>query len=341
MQAEIDGKAFRSALGTFATGVTIVTTCDDAGKDVGLTANSFNSVSLDPPMVLWSLAKTSMNLLAFTQSTHFAVHILASDQEALSTRFANRGVDKFAGLNLERGEAGIPLLTGCGARFECRSAFQYEGGDHVIFVGEVIAFDHSNCDPLLFHRGRYALATQRAEAVDSINNATLPDEDLAHLLQRSYFYLLTPVRQQREQQGISLHEHYLMSVLMAGGGHTVDQVNGIIGYTGITSTPQIVEALVERGLVRAVPGSAGMMRLWLTPLGRRMMIELIAAAKAMEADVLLGFNESEKQVLKNLLTRLVESAERTVDHHVAEHMDLMKRIINVKEETLIENEQKD
>jgi 3-hydroxy-9,10-secoandrosta-1,3,5(10)-triene-9,17-dione monooxygenase reductase component len=149
------GAEFRRALGRFATGVTIVTTRDAAGKDVGLTANSFSSVSLDPPMVLWSLSRRSLSLPAFMQAEHFAVHVLASDQDELASRFATRGADKFAGLILQRGQDDIALLADCAARFQCRSTIKHEGGDHVIFVGEVLHFDHTERPPLIFHGGRY------------------------------------------------------------------------------------------------------------------------------------------------------------------------------------------
>src|SRR5262249_1277731 len=139
----MESRALRTALGAFATGVTIVTTRGVDGSDVGLTANSFSSVSLDPPMVLWSLAKTSGNIEALRNAGYFAVHVLAADQDGLSARFATRGIDKFAGISCERGSEAIPLLDGCTARFECRTAFQYEGGDHVIFVGEVQNLTHS------------------------------------------------------------------------------------------------------------------------------------------------------------------------------------------------------
>lgn len=266
----------------------------------------------------------------FKEASHFAVHILASDQEALSNQFATRGIDKFSGLVLERGENGIPLLTGCGARFQCRSAYQYEGGDHVIFVGEVVSFDQSHCDPLLFHCGTYALARQRKGTETASQSATLPDEDLTHLLQRSYFYLLTPVRKQRERHGISLNEHYLLNVLMSGGGHTLEQINDIIGYTGIKSTQQMVESLVERGLVVVESPSASPPRLGLSQLGQQIMIEVVAAGKAMEEDALLSFDETEKRLLKQLLIRFVTYTERKVDGPVAQHMDLMKRIVNFK-----------
>ena len=157
-------RRFRSALGAFATGVTIVTTRDGTGADVGLTANSFNSVSLDPPLVLWSLARSARSLPAFLAASHFAVHVLAADQEELSMRFAARGSEKFAGLNLERGAGHIPLLRGCAARFQCRTAFRHEAGDHMIFVGEVEEFDRSDRSELLFHRGRYSLAVPKASS---------------------------------------------------------------------------------------------------------------------------------------------------------------------------------
>src|ERR1700739_1521451 len=133
-------RQFRAALGTFATGVTIVTTRNAAGEDIGLTANSFNSVSLDPPMVLWSLARKSLSLPAFLHSGYFAVHVLSAEQEKLSMTFDTPGADKFAGLELRRGAGDIPLLPGCSAVFQCRMAFNYEGGDHVIFVGQVEEF---------------------------------------------------------------------------------------------------------------------------------------------------------------------------------------------------------
>ena len=151
-----DSQAFRRALGTFVTGVTIVTTLDAAGHPAGLTANSFNSVSLDPPMVLWSLALDSANLDAFRQATYWAVHVLAAGQEQLSGQFATRESNRFAGVPTTPGPAGIPLLQDYAARFICRAAFEYEGGDHAIFLGRVEAFEQTTRTPLVYHQGRYA-----------------------------------------------------------------------------------------------------------------------------------------------------------------------------------------
>ena len=162
MQQRIDPKSFRQALGSFTTGVTIITAVDAECNDVGMTANSFNSVSLEPPLILWSLARTSTNFEAMLQAKHFAVHVLAADQDELAMTFAMKGADRFAGLTVSRGRFELPLLDGAVARFECRTAFQYEGGDHIIIVGEVLGFEHWEREPLAFKRGRFALAVDKA-----------------------------------------------------------------------------------------------------------------------------------------------------------------------------------
>jgi len=154
-----DARNFRRALGSFATGVTIITTRSADDTPVGLTVSSFNSVSLEPPLVLWSLANTSRSLEAFRKADHWAVHVLATHQEALSGRFARAGEDKFAGIVLDQGVGRVPLLPDCTARFQCRNAFQYEGGDHVIFVGEVERCGAEAKAALLFHNGRFGSTT--------------------------------------------------------------------------------------------------------------------------------------------------------------------------------------
>ena len=150
-----DPQAFRDALGSFVTGVTIVTARDEAGRPYGLTANSFNSVSLDPPMELWSLSLRSGSLPVFRDADNWAVHVLAADQQAMSDRFARPGDGKFAGVEDVDGPEGAPLLAGYAARFGCRARFEYEGGDHAIFLGEVVDFDRREADPLIYHGGRY------------------------------------------------------------------------------------------------------------------------------------------------------------------------------------------
>lgn len=147
---------FRSALGMFATGVTIVTARRPDGTLVGLTANSFNSVSLDPPLVLWSLAGQAGSMPAFSSGSHYAINILAVEQQALAERFSLKGTNRWEEVVFDLGESGAPLIHGAAATFECFNRSRYEEGDHVIFVGEVEYCHHrAGASPLLFHGGRY------------------------------------------------------------------------------------------------------------------------------------------------------------------------------------------
>lgn len=164
MIANIDEKKFRQALGRFITGIAIATTCKADGSPVGLTINSFNSVSLDPPLVLWSLGKNSPSLGEFEQAGHFAINVLGADQIPLSNCFARPG-DKFAEVDWKSGVANAPVIDGCIATFECKTTFCYDGGDHIIFVGEVENFSTTDGEPLLYLDGRYGVARPHPEMV--------------------------------------------------------------------------------------------------------------------------------------------------------------------------------
>ena len=147
---------FRSALGMFATGVTIVTARTSGGDLLGLTANSFNSVSLTPPLVLWSLSKSAASMDAFRTGSHYGISILSAEQQALAIQFATQGVDRFKGVGFDLGASGAPLLHGAVATFECFNRSRYEEGDHVIFVGEVERCHYEpGASPLLFHGGKF------------------------------------------------------------------------------------------------------------------------------------------------------------------------------------------
>ena len=147
---------FRQALGMFATGVTIVTARTADGTLVGLTANSFNSVSLSPPLVLWSLGRSAGSMQAFSTGSHYAINILCADQQDLARQFATKDIDRYQGVNFSLGRSGAPLLEGAAAHFECFNRSRYEEGDHIIFVGEVEHCSHqTGASPLLFHGGRF------------------------------------------------------------------------------------------------------------------------------------------------------------------------------------------
>jgi flavin reductase (DIM6/NTAB) family NADH-FMN oxidoreductase RutF len=154
--ARFTSQQFRAALGMFATGVTIVTARDATGVPVGITANSFNSVSLSPPLVLWSLARIAGSMPTFERGSHYAINILSAEQHELAMRFSSKAVDRFAGLAFREGAGGAPVLEGSAAVFECSNRSQYEEGDHVIFVGHVEHCERrEGATPLIFHGGRY------------------------------------------------------------------------------------------------------------------------------------------------------------------------------------------
>ncbi|MGI9112853.1 MAG: styrene monooxygenase/indole monooxygenase family protein [Gaiellaceae bacterium] len=158
-----DPRDLRAALGQYATGVTVVTTRAENGRKIGVTANSFSSLSLDPPLVLWCLDVGAASMPAFSGCTHFAVHVLAASQHHLARQFAAPAEDKFAGVPVEDGPAGVPLIGGVVAQFVCRNVRQVDGGDHVIVIGEIERYEAFGGEPLVFHSGSYRVATRHPE----------------------------------------------------------------------------------------------------------------------------------------------------------------------------------
>ena len=157
-QTRHDARDFRSALGCFPTGVCLVTTRGAGGTRHGMTINSFSSVSLEPPMVLWSLARTATSAPVFRDAEYFAINVLAAGDGEISSHFARPGEDKFArfAARFDEGLAGLPLLKHALASFECHTRHRYYGGDHIIVIGVVERYAHGEGAPLVFHRGRYA-----------------------------------------------------------------------------------------------------------------------------------------------------------------------------------------
>lgn len=155
----IDARTFRQALGSFPTGVAVVTTVTGAGAPVGVTIGSFTSLSLDPPLVLFCLDESNEDLIHFTESGMFAVNVLASGQSEISARFGSRNGAKWAGLSFERGGFGLPLVPGCLATLECRVTSVVAGGDHRIVIGQVERLaDLCDGEALVHWRGAYCTA---------------------------------------------------------------------------------------------------------------------------------------------------------------------------------------
>lgn len=148
-------RAFRDALGQFCTGVTTITGVAPGGEPVGMTVNSFSSLSLDPPLILWSIANTTPSFNCFVQGDPFIVNVLAEDQEALAMQFAQSGADKFDGVETLSGAHGVPVIPDCVAYLECTVDARHPGGDHDIIVGLVKRVFNFSKSPLLFHGGAF------------------------------------------------------------------------------------------------------------------------------------------------------------------------------------------
>lgn len=156
----IDAATYRRALGSFATGVAVITTNDSDGKAVGITVNSFNSVSLDPPLVLWSIANNASNYDTFVNAQGFAVNVLAVDQREICARFANSRSGDFDAFEFGESPTGLPLVPDCSAVFACETESVFAGGDHQIILGRVLEFEDHETDPLIFYRGHFRTSQQ-------------------------------------------------------------------------------------------------------------------------------------------------------------------------------------
>ncbi len=305
--AEVQSRGFRVALGQFATGVTVVTTRAKNGDRIGLTANSFNSASLDPPMVLWSLRNDSQNFHVFAEAGHFAVNVLAADQVDVSQRFSREVEDRFSGLECSEGIAGLPLIAGCAATFQCRNVHRYSGGDHAIFVGEVLDFEVNERVPLVFHRGDYTVTLPRpaSDAGEREIAGGYVDDFLLPLLARAYRLFGLPFYEHLSERGIPRDEWRVLATL-SDQSCTRDELGWIIRMPGDIMDSTIA-SLRNNGMIADTPprDDGGDPRLVCTPTGSRCVIELLAVAKAREADVLADLPELEQQDFKRMLRSII------------------------------------
>jgi 3-hydroxy-9,10-secoandrosta-1,3,5(10)-triene-9,17-dione monooxygenase reductase component len=305
----IDARAFRDALGQFATGVAIVTACGEDGERVGATVSSFNSVSLDPPLVLWSLDKNARSRAAFEASTHFAVHILTVEQRELAQLFARRGADKFAGLQCRQGVGGVPLLEQCAACFECETRHRYDGGDHIIFVGEVLQFERQSGSPLLFHGGSFRETRQHLPhvaldaAVDEASGRFGPDF-ISYLVSRAHFQLYRPLAREFERVGISETEYFTLSMLCIRERISYEVLTGLLDHTGYAPTREQIAELAQRGLISIEHGDASP-TLAITDLGRRLYVLVLAVDGRLASQALRGFAPQEIADFAGYIKRLI------------------------------------
>ena len=304
---------FRAALGSFATGVTVITTMSEDGKPVGVTASSFNSVSLDPPLVLWSLAKNSLSKDAFCTSGHFAIHVLSSKQQELSNKFARSGDDKFSGLNWEGGKLDSPVLDEYAALFECKTMHQYEGGDHIILVGQVMHFDLCDEEPLVFHGGQYAEArpktSEEIEQGVDLHQGEFTDDFLLYLISRAHFQSSRPTRLRLDELGISQSDYMALAVLSMNAPATAAEISARLDHTGFTPDELALDKMVADGLLEKTDDQFD-----LSETGRSHLVSTLAVAKAFEDDLLDHFTATEISDAKRVLKKLIDLTGEDVPH---------------------------
>lgn len=305
----IDPREFRTALSAFATGVTVITARDPAGSIVGVTANSFNSVSLDPPLVLWSLSRGSRRIDAYRTAEYFAVNVLSADQVSLANRFAKSREDTFDGVEYTLGAGDAPLLEGCAARFQCRKSFEYEGGDHLIFVGEVQAFDNSGRSALVFHKGSYAVSEPHPAAIAGARQGAAGgfiDDYLDYLLTHAAHAFKRQFQPLVDRAGHDMFEWFVLANLSDRDDQTLQELT----RETLMSEEMLIGVLRRMEARDLVTGRTDEWdgyreRFRLTHHGSERVVALLAAAKAHEADALGEFSADEARALKDALRRLL------------------------------------
>ncbi|WP_371395279.1 flavin reductase [Fretibacter rubidus] len=304
--SDADPREFRNALGQFATGVTVVTTTNEAGEPVGVTASSFNSVSLDPPLVLWSLAKTSNSMPAYQSSGGFNVHILASHQDSLSNTFARPSENNFADVNWKPCDSGHPVLPEYATLFRCETQYQYEGGDHVIFVGKVVEFETHNYPVLVFHGGKYADAKVKPKKPEinlpsvDVESGQYTEEFLLYLVSRAHFQSSYPIRKACYDVGMSEPEYFCLSLLSMNGSLSRDEIVSRLEHTGHHPDEEIFARLVRKNWVTDDTKAIS-----ISDIGREKFIQLLAQSKAMEEQLTKYFTDDEIDGAKAFLKKLI------------------------------------
>ena len=304
---EIDARAFRRALGNFATGVTIITAKGVDGTRVGVTASSFNSLSIDPPLVLWSSKKDTPSCKIFETASHFAVNILAADQLEMSNHFARQQEDKFACVDWEEGIGGAPVFPNCAGRFQCETYDKLEGGDHWIFVGKVVDFDDFGRSPLCFHQGSYAMVYSHPDTFPSVEKDTPQDDDWGRTGNHAFFLMLRAVRayQERYQPKIevldlSLIEARILLMLNDLSGMAADELVQLL-HTPMAEARAALATLENRGFVVSQEGGYS-----LTEEGQRKANQCWAVAEAHAQETFTPFSDAEVEGFTTMLRKLID-----------------------------------
>ncbi|GAB2708589.1 flavin reductase [Aliiglaciecola aliphaticivorans] len=305
-ETKFDKRDFRTALGQFPTGVTVITTVDENGSPIGCTASSFNSVSIDPALVLWSIDKGAFSKSIFESAEYFAINVLSENQVEISNKFAGRGEDKFKDVSFSKGLGGAPLLTGCGAQFECKTWKVYEGGDHLIIVGEVLKYKHDDSlTPLAFSRGSYAITSAHPSGNVQRDQAETGNEFLDNYL----LYLMNSAISKYRQDlypklidgcDVTPEQWRVVTILSNTPVHTLKTLS-ILAMQPLEDLSESVDTLKERGALTVIDD-----KLVLTDAGMALQKSLLEVAAQHEEHMLSDLSSEQTNVLKTALKSIIE-----------------------------------
>jgi flavin reductase (DIM6/NTAB) family NADH-FMN oxidoreductase RutF/DNA-binding MarR family transcriptional regulator len=306
---EVGVEGFRRALGEFATGVTVITTSVD-GVCYGMTSNSFGSVSLRPPLVLWSIRRESQSFQAFEACTHFAVNVLAHDQMELSQRFARSGPKKFHGVAWQPGVGDAPVLADVAASFQCRRTQAHDGGDHLILLGQVENFCRYDRQPLLFSKGRYAMAADHpdARALSNPQDARLltgiEDQLLSPLMVRAYSAIASQLEKGRKTAGLglTLMQARLLRAAQTNPDRTLEELQPEL-LLDFNAGQDVLNTMVALGLL--VVNERGKVRL--TPAGEERIRSVLEHTSANEEILFGGIPREDVSTVQRVLRKLIEA----------------------------------
>jgi len=303
---ELDSKAFRRALGNFATGVTIITTRAADGTNIGVTASSFNSLSLDPPLILWSSIKDTPSCVVFESASHFAVNILASDQMEMSNHFARQQEDKFVGVEWQEGIGGCPIFPDCAGRFQCEAYDKLDGGDHWIFVGKVVAFDDYGRSPLCFHQGSYSMVVSHPETFPSSTHEISKNDSQGRMENHEFFLMRRAVLAYQERYrpklvtlGLNLIESRILLVLNDFSGLCAEELIVHL-HTPVNEAREALSGLSDRGMV--IAAGKGYV---LSDKGKSKAEDIWNLADAHAKETFKPFSSAEVDTFTNILRQLI------------------------------------
>lgn len=295
-----DAKAFRRALGNFPTGVTIVTAAGSEAP-VGVTANSFSSVSLEPPLVLWSIGHTSRSYKSFLESEHFAINVLADDQVNVSQNFASSSEDKFGPMAWRKGKTGSPLIDNALAYFDCVCEARHDCGDHTVMIGRVVDFARFDGAPLVFSQGRYGVAVDHPELASKLpvpkqQSANLAEFPLLSLIAQAHYKVDAELEEQRTAAGISQVGSKVLAGLYQSPPLAAEELSRRM-YLDRREVDDALNDFVARGQVERTDGG----RFTLTEAGRERRRSMISYLANYQTEQLSEVSPSDIAVARRVL----------------------------------------